>query len=158
MLRQSQVLTDELPFHEYSESVALFIVLQGVLPKEPDFAVTRGYTKELWQLSTSCWRMDPSERPAVDRVLATLKSATGQWKPKQGETVASVSPWDGWSSLMEESDLPTVPKYEDEPVTIATITTFSSPSFPRPPVIRTPTPLARPSPHRLRSRAFDYRK
>ena len=143
---------DELPFFEHSEFVALYSILQGVLPKEPVFAATRGYTKELWQLSTSCWRMDPNERPTVDHVLATLRSAAGQWKPKQGEYVASVSPWDGWSSLMEESDSPTVPKYEE------TITAFSSHHLPRPPVIRTPTPLARPSPHRLRSRAFDYRK
>ena len=155
MLRRSQVLTDELPFHEHSEFVALYSILQGVLPKEPVFAVTRGYTRELWQLSTSCWRMDPSERPTVDRVLATLRSAARQWEPKRGEIVASVSPSDGWDSLTEESDSPTIPKYEDEPVTI---TTFSSQNLPPPPVIRTPTPLARPSPHRLRSHAFDYRK
>lgn len=57
-------------------------ILQGVRPKKPIFVITRGYTEELWQMTTACWEVDPAKRPAIDVILGTLSSAAKQWKPK----------------------------------------------------------------------------
>jgi len=116
-------------------------ILQGVRPKKPDFPTTRGYTKELWQLTTCCWEEDPGSRSTVDHVLDALRSAAEKRESKQ-EEVAGLSPWDDWSpTLMGESDSSTVPEHEDEP---ATTTTSVSPRHPLPSVIK--TPLQAPAP------------
>ena len=132
-------------------------ILQGVRPMAPIFAMTRGYTKELWQMTTSCWKENPSERPTVDDILSAL-GATEQWESRRGG-IAALSPGDDrrQTFLMEKSDSPIIPEHEDEPVPIVT-----SPSlgFPQPPVIKAPVPaqatLSRAHPHPLRFRTFDH--
>jgi len=112
-------------------------ILQGVRPKKPGFATTRGYTKELWQMTMCCWEEDLSSRPTVDHVLDALRSAAEQRESKQ-EEVAGLSPWDEWSpTLMEDSDSSTVPEDEDEP---ATTTASVPPKPPQPSAIKTPLP------------------
>ena len=106
-------------------------ILQGVRPKRPIFATTRGYTKELWQVTVCCWEEDPSSRPTVDHVLDALRSVAEQRESKHKE-IADPSPWDDWSpTLMEDSDPPAVPENENEP------TTKSSQQF----VIESPAPF-----------------
>ena len=58
-------------------------IFDGMRPKVPDFATTRGYTKELWEMTTTCWKEDPTKRPTVDYVLGVLKDAAEQWKPNR---------------------------------------------------------------------------
>jgi len=115
--------------------------------------MTRGYTEELWQLTTSCWKVNPNERPTVEYVLAALRSSAEQREPKHGE-IPILSPLDdrGQALLMEKSDSPTVPEDESGPVTITVSALLRSP---HPPVIKTPVPFARAHPHSLRSRTFD---
>ena len=116
-------------------------ILDGVRPKAPIFVATRGYTKELWEVTTSCWKEDPSERPTVDHVLAALRSAAEQWKPRHGELV-TLPPQDNWSpTLTEKSDPPTIPEYENEPVTVTTSALLTSL---QPPVVETPIPAPAP--------------
>ena len=55
--------------------MAILCILEGVRPKTPIFAATRGYTDKLWEMTTSCWKEDPSDRPTVDHVLALLENA-----------------------------------------------------------------------------------
>jgi len=152
-LRQYQVLTAKPPFYEYKELVVMYNILQGVRPKEPVFAMTRGYTEELWQLTTSYWKADFNERPTVDYVLATLSPAE-QREPEHGET-SILSPMDDRAQTLLMSDSPIVPGHENGPATSAA---SASPHSPQPPVIKAPVPLTRTSPHSLRSRTFDYKE
>ena len=128
----------------------MYNILQGVRPKAPIFALTRGYTTELWEVTTSCWKVDPSERPTVDYVLAALRSSAEQRQPQHGE----ISPMDNRSHalLIERSDSPIVSEHENKPATITVTAPLHST---RPPIIRTPVPLARTNPHSIRSRTFD---
>ena len=134
----------------------MYNILQGVRPKAPIFALTRGYTTELWEVTTSCWKVDPSERPTVDYVLAALRSSAEQRQPQHGE-ISALSPMNDRSQalLIERSDSPIVPEHEDKPATITVTTPLHSP---RPPIIRTPVPLARTNPHSIRSRTFDHKE
>ena len=102
-------------------------------PKAPIFAATRGYTKGLWEVTMACWKEDPSDRPTVDYVLAALKSAAVDWKPKHGALA------DDWSpTLAEELDSPITSEYESEPTT----TTSASLDTFQPPVIKSLAPTA----------------
>jgi len=49
-------------------------ILDGVRPEKPDLATTRGYTEDLWEMTTSHWVEDPGSRPTVDHVLDALRS------------------------------------------------------------------------------------
>ena len=73
------------PFHEHSDPAAMISILKGARPEKPIFDATRGYTEELWELTTACWKEDPSDRPTVDHVLNVLRSAAGQWEFEDGE-------------------------------------------------------------------------
>ena len=70
--------------------------------------MTRGYTEELWEMTTLCWREDPSDRPTVDHVLAALRSAAEEWKPKH-RAPGTLSP-----ALTETPDGGTGPNPEEE--------------------------------------------
>jgi len=83
--------------------VALLHIIEGARPKKPAFNITRGYTEELWVMTTSCWDEDPTKRPTVDTVLDTLRRAAERWEPKLEEDDSS-----------EESDSPTTPGHADE--------------------------------------------
>jgi hypothetical protein len=56
-------------------------IIQGVRPPKPIFVITRGYTEDLWEMTTRCWDEKPLERPKVDDLLKALKTAAKQWKP-----------------------------------------------------------------------------
>ena len=103
-------------------------IFRGEPPKKPIFSITRGYTQELWDMSTFCWDLDPTKRPTVEHVLHTLIIAAEQWKQKHG----GLSTQD---DSEEESDSPTV-ESEDEPVD----DTSSSLDPPQPLVTETPIP------------------
>ena len=91
-------------------------LLDGARPKKPIFAITRGYTEELWEMTISCWEEDPAKRPMVDYVLGVLSSAAERWEPKCG----------GFSTQhdTEESDS----EYEDEPDITSASTTVNPPT------------------------------
>jgi len=78
-------------------------ILKGVRPGKPTFDTTRGYTKELWEMTTSCWKEDAGDRPTVDYVLDALRSAAGQWESNHGEG-STQPPSDCRSSTFTESD------------------------------------------------------
>jgi len=61
--------------------VALLHIIEGKRPEKPAFNITRGYTEELWVMTTSCWDEDPTKRPTVDTVLDTLRRAAERWDP-----------------------------------------------------------------------------
>ena len=112
-------------------------IIEGVRPKKPIFAITRGYTEELWEMTTACWEEDPAKRPPVDHVLGMLRSAAGQWKPKYGELAAQddwspTSPTEG-SDLENESE-PFTPTSASSPQQLATETLPPAPT----PAIRAP--------------------
>ena len=95
-MRSRQVLTDRPPFHEHSDPTTIALILKGQRPQEPIFDTTRGYTRELWEMTTSCWKEDPSGRPTADYVLGVLRSAAEQWESKhrgdgQGSTFTKKS-------------------------------------------------------------------
>ena len=113
--------------------MATLCVLEGVRPTAPIFAATRGYTRELWELTMSCWKEDPSDRPTVDYVLTTLKSATGDWKPKRG-ALSTLSPRDEWSTTLAEGSDSSEPEIEPPATISASLDTF------QPPVIKPLTP------------------
>jgi len=75
------------------------LVLGGERPEKPIFDTTRGYTKDLWELTTRCWEGTPGDRPTVGHVLDTLRSAAEQWEPENGE-IDTPPP----SPLTDESD------------------------------------------------------
>lgn len=84
---------DVPPFYEHKDLAAVHHIIQGERPKKPIFAITRGYTGKLWDITTSCWDRDPENRPIVDYVLDGLRSAAGEWKPEQ-EAHSPPSPLD----------------------------------------------------------------
>jgi len=51
-------------------------ILKGDRPEKPIFSTTRGYTEGLWEMTTSCWKRNPSDRPTVDDVLSVLKKGS----------------------------------------------------------------------------------
>ena len=75
-------------------------IIEGARPKKPKFVTTRGYTEELWQLSTACWG-DPTGRPTAGEVLVALGSAAEQWAAKPGYV-----PQDDWSPTSTEEYSP----------------------------------------------------
>lgn len=75
---------DVPPFYEYKDLVAVHHIIQGVRPRKPNFAETRGYTEELWEVTTSCWNEDPTKRLTVGYILDALKGVAEQWKPENG--------------------------------------------------------------------------
>ena len=91
-------------------------LLDGARQKKPIFVITRGYTEELWEMTTSCWEEDPTKRPTVDYVLGVLSSAAERWEPKCG----------GFSTqyYTEESDS----EHEDEPDITNASTTVNPPT------------------------------
>ena len=103
-------------------------------PQKPIFTITRGYTEELWELTTSCWDEKPTERPNVDEVLEALRIAAEQREPQNGGS--SQSDWS--QTLYAESDLHALYEPEDEHVTMGA----SPPS----PVTKTLVHAATPSP------------
>ena len=63
-------------------------------------------------MSMSCWDVEPTKRPTVDRVLDALIIAAEQWRPKHG-----VSTQDGRDpTTSEESDSPADFEPENEPI------------------------------------------
>ena len=93
---------DVPPFHEHKDLVAMYHIIQGERPKKPIFAITRGFTEKLWDMTTSCWDGDPERRPIIDYVLEALRSAAEQWESEQGsppppspldETVGRILIW-----------------------------------------------------------------
>lgn len=75
---------DVPPFYEYKDLVAVHHIIEGVRPKKPNFAKTRGYTEELWEMTTTCWDEDPNTRYKVEHVLDALEIAAEQWKSERG--------------------------------------------------------------------------
>ena len=57
-------------------------IIRGEPLKKPFFSITRGYTQELWDVTTSCWDVEPNKRPEIDCVLGALTIAAEQWKPE----------------------------------------------------------------------------
>ena len=106
-------------------------IIDGVRPPKPIFIITRGYTEDLWELTTRCWNQSSFERPTVDRVLDGLKVAAEQWKP-----LLPSSPQDDLSPTLwaEESDSHTFSEPEDE---CAVTDPSLPPDSPRSPVIKT---------------------
>ena len=106
-------------------------IIDGVRPLKPIFVITRGYTEDLWELTTHCWNQDLFERPPVDQVLEALDVAAEQWKPRLPS-----SPQDDLSPTLwaEESDSYTFSEPEDEH---AATDPSLSPDSPRSPVIKT---------------------
>jgi len=117
------------------------VILEGERPEKPTFDTTRGYTEKLWEMTTSCWEGDPSDRPTVDHVLDVLRSGAEQWESEHGE-IDAPSPVDdrGSAPLTERLDLSTFSKHENEPAT----TTSASPNSPRSPVTETLVPALSP--------------
>ena len=109
-------------------------IIQGDRPKKPFFSITRGYTQELWDMTSCCWDVEPTKRPTVDRVLNTLIIAAEQWEPGHG----GLSTQDDQSSTAseDESDPPTDLESEDEVVD----NTSSSLDPPQLLIIETPVP------------------
>jgi len=109
-----EVLTGKAPFSEHRDLVAMSYIIEGVRPNKPKFNITRGYTEELWGMTTRCWKEDSVERPTVDEVLEVLRVAAEQWKPKHGE-ISTLSLDDLSPTLYEEElDSPTVPEHVHE--------------------------------------------
>ena len=76
----------------------MILIGQGVRPRKPKFLVTRGYTRELWEMTMSCWSEQPTERPKAGGVLGVLKIAAEQWESRNTSR-------DDWSpALCAESD------------------------------------------------------
>jgi hypothetical protein len=99
----SQVLMDRIPFYEYTGLAAMLQIAQGERPEKPDFAFTRGYTQELWDMGMSCWDADPAKRPTIDHVLDTLETAARGWRPEHEEP-HPLSPHGGHGTTTSEGE------------------------------------------------------
>ena len=53
------------------------VSLKGVRPKSPKFATTCGYTEELWEMTTSCWKEDPSCTRRIQKSRQPSKKSSG---------------------------------------------------------------------------------
>ena len=84
--------------------------MDGVRPQKPIFVITRGYTEDLWEMTTSCWNEVPAERPTVEQVLEVLRISAEEWK-----SPLSFSPQDDASPTLcaEESDSLTLSELDD---------------------------------------------
>jgi len=92
--------------------------------------MTRGYTTELWEMTMSCWKEDPSDRPSVDHVLSVLKSVAGEWRPRYGSLDILSPQNDSSPTLAEESDSPIASEHVNEtPTTPAPLNTFQPPAI-----------------------------
>jgi len=78
-----EVLTDKRPFYEHNPWFVVVQILKGARPKKPSFATTRGFTEELWELTTTCWQPDPMERPTLSDLLRLLGNMAPQWQSKE---------------------------------------------------------------------------
>ncbi|KAF9647362.1 kinase-like protein [Thelephora ganbajun] len=83
-----EVLTDKKPFPEYNSTSVVMPIIRGTRPSKPAFAISRGYTEGLWDLTIACWRQDPAERPTITNILGSLGNAALQWKSKIYTTAA----------------------------------------------------------------------
>jgi len=70
-----EVLTDKRPFPEHTSISVVGQITTGMRPPIPNFAISRGYTKELWELTTACWKQDPTERPSIGDLVRRLGDA-----------------------------------------------------------------------------------
>ena len=115
----------------------MYHIIEGVRPTKPNFVLTRGYTEELWEMTTSCWIEVATERPTVDHVLEVLEAAAERWKSRYGGS-STLSPTESWSPTLhgEESDSPVISEPEDEPIATDTY----SPRGTRSPTIETTPP------------------
>ena len=64
-----EVISGNIPFHEYSNIVAYAKVMTNEHP-------TRGeeFPEHLWKMMESCWKFQPNDRPAIKDVLQCLHS------------------------------------------------------------------------------------
>jgi len=83
VLNSFQVLTDKKPFHEYSSWGVVLRIVEGDRPKKPNFVISRGYTEDLWELTTACWGGDPAKRPTASKLRELLGNAALQWKSRK---------------------------------------------------------------------------
>ena len=121
----------------------MYHIIDGVRPAKPNFVLTRGYTEELWAMTTSCWNEVATERPTVDHVLEVLEAAAERWKSRYWGS-STMSPTDSWSQTLhgEESGSPAICESEDEPI----VTDIYSTRGARSPTIEIPVPATPPSP------------
>ena len=110
-------------------------ILDGVRPEKPDLSITRGYTDELWEMTTSCWEEDSIKRPTVDFVLGVLGSTGERWKFKNGEFSAQ-DDW-GLTPLTDGSES----EHENESVIFTASVLLN---HPQPPAIKIPVPVPVP--------------
>ena len=54
-------------------------ITSGMRPGKPDFEISRGYTEELWELTTTCWQQVPTERPTISELIERLGNVARQW-------------------------------------------------------------------------------
>jgi hypothetical protein len=120
-------------------------IVEGRRPPKPNFSNTRGYTQELWEMTTHCWEGEPAERPTVDCVSESLRIAAELWKPEHGRVSAQPTR-DARSqtlSTAEGSDSSTLSDPDDEHLPIDAF--FSRNPF-QSPAAETPIPAGHLSP------------
>ena len=106
----------------------MYNILQGVRPKAPVFATTRGYTEELWRMTTICWEEDPNRRPTVDHVLGVLRSAAEKWKSRHREPVTLSPPDNPLQQTVTKTPTPAPPTYPSTP-SVSTPSTANNVAF-----------------------------
>jgi hypothetical protein len=75
-----KVLTGKKPFQDLTSISVIIPITDGMRPGKPNFAISRGYTDELWELTTACWQQDPAERPTVGDLVGRLGNAAQKWR------------------------------------------------------------------------------
>lgn len=85
-------------------------IIGGKRPPKPALSKTRGYTEELWKMTTLCWREKPAERPTVEDMLGGLEAAAKQWNLKHGG-LSTLSPPDGWRSSLRKTRFTRFPRF-----------------------------------------------
>ena len=94
-----------MPFDEHDSYVVVMQIIKVTRPQKPNFGISRGYTEELWELTTACWhRKDPAERPTVGKPLRLLGNAASQWRPEKYKP-SGIDEMDGECRLIGSREL-----------------------------------------------------
>lgn len=66
----SKVFTGMCPFSKLTAEVAISNIMDGGRPDRPQ---EPGLTDSLWDVTRACWRQEPARRPAITKVVRTLR-------------------------------------------------------------------------------------
>ena len=71
-----EVLSGQVPFSGYKDTVAIRKVMAGERPGKPQGTQAMWFTDGLWEMLECCWKPQPHDRPSLKALLQYLEDIT----------------------------------------------------------------------------------